>query len=273
MIWQDGSFRSIEDARVAPDDRGFTLADGVFETVRLQGGRARHVGRHLRRLRAAALFLRIPLQWSDDALAEVFASFARAAPHPTSAPGPTSAARLTLTRGPAPRGVLPTGTPRPTVIVTSASVTLTGDPVSVVLASWTRRNEHSPLSRIKSLSYGDAVLARLEAADRGADDALLRNTAGLVCAATAANLLLLRGDRLLTPLVEDGALPGIRRALLIERAGALEAEIADHVVATADAAFLSNSLGLREIGMLDGRPVPRRADVADRLRRLTEADD
>ncbi len=267
MIWQDGSFRSIEDSRVAPDDRGFTLADGVFETVRLQGGRARHVGRHLSRLRAAALFLRIPLQWGDDALAEVFASFARAAP------GPTSAARLTLTRGPAPRGVLPTGTPRPTVIVTSASVTLTGDPVNVVLASWTRRNEHSPLSRIKSLSYGDAVLARLEAADRGADDALLRNTAGLVCEATAANLLLLRGDRLLTPLVEDGALPGIRRALLIERAGALEAEIADHVVATADAAFLSNSLGLREIGMLDGRPVPRRADVADRLRRLTEADD
>ena len=106
LIWQDGSFRSIADARIAPDDRGFNLADGVFETVRLEGGRARHVGRHLRRLRVAALFLRIPLRRDDDTLADVVATFAQ---DQTSRIG---AARLTLTRGPAPRGVLPTGTPR-----------------------------------------------------------------------------------------------------------------------------------------------------------------
>ena len=267
MIWQDGSFRSIADARVAPDDRGFTLADGVFETVRLEGGRARHVGRHLRRLRAAALFLRIPLRWDDDTLADVFATFAQ---DQTSRIG---AARLTLTRGPAPRGVLPTGTPRPTLIVTSAFGAQKSDPVAMVVASSTRRNEHSPLSRIKSLNYGDAVLARIEAADRGADDALLRNTTGLLCEATAANLIILRGDRLLTPRVEDGALPGIRRALLIERAGTTETEIDDNLLATADAAFLCNSLGLRAVAALDGHPVPQRADVADRLRHVTDEDD
>ena len=143
----------------------------------------------------------------------------------------------------------------------------------MIVASSTRRNEHSPLSRIKSLNYGDAVLARIAAADRGADDALLRNTAGLLCEATAANLIILRGDRLPTPRVEDGALPGIRRALLIERAGTTETEIDSHLLATADAAFLCNSPDLRAVAALDGHPVPHRADVADRLRHVTDADD
>ena len=268
MIWLDGSFRDAADARIAPDDRGFTLADGVFETVRLEHGRACHVGRHLRRLRAAAALLRIPLRWDDAVLAGVFAALAH-----RHAPAGAGVARLTLTRGPAPRGLLPIGSSRPTTIVTAQSGIPPADPVSVVIASTTRRNEHSPLSRIKSLNYGDGVLARLEAADQKAGDALLRNGAGLVCEATAATVIVLRGNRLLTPRVADGALPGIRRALLVERADVMEAAIDDDVLAGADAVILGNSLGVRAVAAIDLRAVGIRPDLVERLRRLTEADD
>ncbi len=268
LVWQDGALLDAATARIAPDDRGFTLADGVFETVRLHRGRPCHLARHLGRLRGGAATLRFALPWDDAALRAAFLTLAAA-----HAPDGDGVARLTLTRGPAARGLLPPEAPRPTTVITAGSGGSPETPVRLVVATATRRNEHSPLSRIKSLNYGDGVLARLEAAERGADDALLRNGAGRLAEASAATLLLLSAGRLMTPPVADGALPGIRRALLIERAGLAEATITDAALAAAEAGFLASSAGIRPIAAIDGRTLAIRPDLADTLRRLTGRDD
>jgi branched-chain amino acid aminotransferase len=156
-----------------------------------------------------------------------------------------AAVRITLSRGPAARGLLPSGTPTPTLLVGAAQLPPVAPPARLVISEITRRNEFSPLSRIKSLNYLDGVLARQEAEKAGADDALLLNTAGNVAEATAANVFLLMNGEWITPPVEDGALPGIARALLLEHGVAREQRITCSDLPEAQAGFLSNSLGRR----------------------------
>ncbi len=267
--WLNGALRPADRAAIDPGDRGFTLGDGLFETMRVADGRPTHLGRHLLRLRAGAALLRIAVPWDDDALeAGLLATIDSEAVRDGSA-------RLTVSRGPAPRGVLPLPPDRPTGLITAAPAAPaapgapTSGPVRAILCTTTRRNEFSPLSRIKSLNYLDGVLARMEAERAGAGDALLFNTRGLLAEASAANLFVLQGGRLSTPPVADGALPGIRRALLIEGCAAVELSLLPDALFGADAVFLSSSLGLRAVATLDDRTLSRRDDLVAELDRQT----
>ncbi|WP_372394486.1 aminotransferase class IV [Azospirillum sp. HJ39] len=248
-VWLNG--RLVEDAaaRIDPADRGFTLGDGLFETIRVKDGAPRHLSRHLDRLAAGAALLRLPLPYDLAALSDAMAALVAAG---GIADG---VLRLTLSRGTGARGVLPPADASPTVLITLAPAAHMTAPVAAVIARSTRRNEHSPLSRLKSLNYLDSILARQEAAERGADEALLLNGAGRLAESSVATLFLSVGGRLLTPPVADGALPGIRRALVLERHGAEEAPLTPADLARADEAVLTNSLGLRPLLSVDGRPI------------------
>ena len=123
------------------------------------------------------------------------------------------------------------------------------------MATVTRRNEHSPLSRIKSTNYLDAILAREEARRRNADEALLLNTAGKLAEATAANLFIVRGGQVMTPPLGDGALEGTMRSEIIAQTGAAECSLPVADLLSADEAFLSNSLGLQAVASVDGTPI------------------
>ncbi|WP_377806993.1 aminotransferase class IV [Azospirillum sp. A29] len=248
-IWLNGRLIQAAEARIDPADRGFTLGDGLFETIRIEDGVPRHLPRHLDRLAAGAELLRLPLPYSAAELTGAMAALIGAA---GIADG---VLRLTLSRGTGARGVLPPADAQPTLLMTVAPATHMTAPVAAVVARSTRRNEHSPLSRLKSLNYLDSILARQEAAERGADEALLLNAAGRLAESSVATLFLSVGGRLLTPPVADGALPGIRRALILERHGAEEAPLGLEDLARADEAILTNSLGLRPLVAVDGRPV------------------
>ncbi len=247
MIWLDGTLRDPARARIDPADRGLLLGDGVFETLRAAAGRPLHAALHLARLRVGAATLGIHPPWDDAAmLAAMTAVLA-------SEPRDHAALRVTLTRGPAARGLLPPPGGRATLLVTTAPSPSGVPPARAIIAGCTRRNEHSPLSRIKSLNYGDAILARREAEARGADEAILLNTAGHVAEATASTLFVALGDALVTPPVADGALPGIARALLLRAGLAREARVTTDGLAACSSVFLSTSLGLRPLASIDGR--------------------
>ncbi len=258
VLWLDGRLQATAEARISPADRGFTLADGVFETILVRDGRPAHLARHLRRLRDASGRLGLPVPATDAAIAQAVAATCAG-----NAVGDGSA-RVTLTRGPAPRGLAPPEHPAPTLLVTAAAGAPPDHALAAVTVLGTRRNEFSPLSAIKSLNYGDSLLARGEAVARGADEGVLLNTAGRIAECAAANLVLLSGGRLLTPPVRDGALPGIMRALLIERCGVVEAPLGPgHPV---EALFATSSLGVRSVARLDGVALPRRDDLLATLR-------
>lgn len=247
-IWLDGALTTLESARLRPDDRGFTLGDGLFETLAIRDRTVLRVPAHLARLRAGCAELAVPLPYADEALAEALTEVA--------AETETGTARLTVSRGPAPRGLKPPETPSPTVLISAAPAPLAPPaPAAVVIAATTRRNPHSPLARLKSLNYLDGVIALMEARRRGADDALLLNPAGALAEATAANLFAVIEGVAVTPPIADGALPGLMRAAVRDLLNAEERSLDPADIEYASEIFLTNVTGIRPVVRLEGRAV------------------
>lgn len=240
-LYLNGALIAPEDARIAPGDRGFTLGDGLFETLRVRGGSVLRLEAHLARLSHGAEILGLALPAID---------FASALEAVRAANGLDDAVlRLTVTRGEGPRGVLPPATPHPTVLITAAPMAAPAPAARLMIATCTRRNEYSPLCGVKSLNYLDNILARQEAARAGADDAILLNTHERVAETSIANLFAVIEGRLVTPPLADGALPGVMRAAVLAHGGEEQSLTADDL-ARADEIFLSSSLGLRPVAAL-----------------------
>ncbi len=238
---------------VSIDDRGLLLGDGLFETVLFNQGRPSLWAAHMARLRRGCAVLGLP-EPDTAVLAEEAARAVRAA----GLDGSRAAVRLTWTAGSGGRGLdrPPVVDPRPIV---SAAASPRPESAAVVFTSAVRRNEGSPASRLKTLSYIDNVLARREAVAAGADEALMLNGRGHLACASAANLFWISGDRLHTPALSCGVLDGVIRAEVIAAAAALGEPAMEHqdpasALDGAQAVFLTNSLiGMRRVGRLDGR--------------------
>jgi branched-chain amino acid aminotransferase len=133
--------------------------------------------------------------------------------------------------------------------------------LSLVTASLRRPGPDVLDPRVKSLNYLNNALAKLEARQRGADEALLLNGAGHVAEASVANVFAVRDGALSTPPPTDGALEGITRATVLELARrdgipAGERTLGRVDLLGADEVFLTGS-GARivPVGSLDGRPI------------------
>ena len=94
----------------------------------------------------------------------------------------------------------------------------------VVVVPWTR-NERAATAGLKTTSYADNVVALAHAKARGATEALLMNTAGLLCEGTGSNVFVVLDGELVTPPLSSGCLAGVTRALVIEWTGAVERDV------------------------------------------------
>ncbi|MEE8347081.1 MAG: aminotransferase class IV, partial [Dehalococcoidia bacterium] len=243
-IFVNGKLIERSAARVSAQDRGLLYGYGLFETMRSYDGRVFRLEEHYRRLcdGASRLAMAVPLSLGDvgeavDAvlkrndLADAYLRLTVTAGQPPDVAGPTEDSSVVLTAGP----------------LTDYPPEMYRRGVSAVVSS-VRRNETSPLARVKSLNYLDNLLAREDARRRGADEAILLNTRGKVAEGSAVNLFLVEGHRLLTPGIESGALPGITRQAVLELAAdagmeAVESsEIETQMLHDASEAFLTNSV-------------------------------
>jgi branched-chain amino acid aminotransferase len=261
LLWVNGELLPVGQAALDPRDRGFTLGDGLFETMRARAGVVLRIERHLSRLRAGAAVLGLSPLPKDEELADAIARTLAANELAE------AAVRLTVSRGvPERRGLLPEPEPRPSVVVHAEPFAGYPDELYArgvrAVISGIPRNERSPLSRIKSLNYLENVLARREAEARGADDALLLNTAGDLACTSAANLFLPLDGGLVTPSVTSGALPGTVRELVVaELAPQSGLEVVERAVrpdelSAAEEAFLTNALlGIVPLTEVDGLPI------------------
>lgn len=239
---------------IAPDDRGFTLGDGLFETVLAEAGELRDLDAHLQRMMAGCAALGLPPPDPGAAEAEM-----RRALSGAGLTGLRAAVRLTLTAGSGGRGLDRPAPLLPILVATAASAPAPDGPVRLAI-SRIRRNDQSPAAGLKTLAYLDNVLARREAAAAGADEAVMLNTRGELACAAAANLFWVSEGRLFTPDLACGALPGIVRARVIGAAKAQglameEVRATPDILDSADGIFLTNSLiGVRQAASVDGRP-------------------
>ena len=256
VVHLNGALVREEDARISPFDRGLLLGDGVFETMRAYGGRPHAMDAHLDRLRRGCEALRLPF---PDGLPEAVRAV-------LDANGLADAAvRVTLTRGPGGRGASPRGAGPPTVLVTASPVHHAPETyergLRLVTASRRRVGSESVDPSVKTLGYLVNVLARMEAEDAGADDALFVDHAGHVVEATQANVLLVRGDELATPPLSSGCLPGVTRADLLALAPALGLRAAERALTREDllgadeVVLCASVLEVAPVVALDGRPV------------------
>ncbi|WP_114395097.1 aminotransferase class IV [Oleisolibacter albus] len=241
VVWHNGSLVPAQSLRIDPFDRGFTLGDGLFETIRVQDRTGQRLEAHFLRLRAGARLLDLDIPATDEILADAVDAVA-------AANGLEAAAvRLTLTAGPGPRGLLRPANPMPTLLLTASPLPGPLPPARLVVARNTCRNEKSPLSRVKSLNYLDGILARQEAARRGADDAVMLNTQGRVAETSSSNIFLQIDGTWVTPPVAEGALPGTMRATLAEAWSAESRPVTVADLLRADAILLTTALGMREV--------------------------
>ncbi len=259
-----------DEAHVSIADRGLLLGDGLFETMTVHNAQVFDLDAHLERLASGLGVLgfvqAVDLAKLRSGIAQYIAAEAAAC----------AVLRVTVTRGAGPRGLAPPEAPRPTIFMTlSPMPAVRKIPLSLHIATGTRRNEHSALSRVKALPYLDNLLALSEARAHGADEALLLNTRGTVACATVANVFVIRDGRLETPPVSDGALPGTMRALVLSlasQAGLAPVENSLHAkdLAEADEVLLTNSVSrVMEAKTCNGLPLGRRAGATvERLRAL-----
>lgn len=215
IYYSNGLYYVDSTLTIPVTDRGFLLADGLFETVYIKDRPPLFLTDHYSRLQDAASVIKIPF---DLTLPQLEKIIGKLIDENFSDDETEGSLRITLTRGSGPRGIgIPCEvSPSLFVTVSPSNGVHPDNPLSLFVGSiW--RNESSPVSRIKSLAYLDNILARDEAVQNGATDAVMLNSKGEVACITIGNIFVVNSHgEILTPPLETGILPGITRRYVIE---------------------------------------------------------
>jgi branched-chain amino acid aminotransferase len=219
VVYAGGSFRPAGEAVVSVFDHGLLYGDGVFEGIRAYEGRVFKLERHIDRLFDSAKAIRLEIPLSRGEVVRLVLETCRRNDIVN------GYIRLVITRGAGDLGINPRSCSRANVIVIAQQVAplyrcqgSSGGPGVTLVTSSLRRCPPDALSpAIKSLNYLNNVLARIEANDRDADEALLLDQHGFVAEATADNVFILSEGVLSTPPTTT-TLKGITRETILELA-------------------------------------------------------
>jgi len=268
VVYVDGEWTPKSRASVSVFDHGLLYGDGVFEGIRVYGGVIFQFNEHMDRLYSSAksIKLKIPLAL-EEMTKTVIETIKRN--------GLKDAyIRLVVTRGVGDLGVDPRKCRKSSLIIIVESV----DPsygiiakqrgISAIISSVRRDAVDATSHEIKSLNYLNSVMAKLEALDVGADDALMLDRSGFMSEATTTNLFLVKNEEVFTPPSSAGILPGVTRKRTIKLVRELgynmfERAPTPYDVTSADEAFLTGTLGeiiplvkVKGIDIGDGKPGP-----------------
>ena len=258
VVFLNGKFVAAADAVVPLNDRGFLLGDGLFETVRVANGRPFRFAQHLERLARGADFLKIQLPFAPKEIQKFAAQLIEKNNLPE------AVLRLTLTRGAGARGYSPKNAGSPTFAMTLHPLPPANldEPLqwSLITSSF-RIPAGDALAAFKTTSKIMNVLARAEAEEQGADEALLLNTNGEVAETAGGNIFWIYQEKVCTVPTGRGVLPGITRAVVLEICQALglatnKCVIKPEQLRNAAGIFITQSaLGIIPVAAFDGMPV------------------
>jgi len=258
----------VRDDRVSALDRGFTLGDGVFETIAVRDGRARLLNEHMERLENGCdrLHLARPgRQLIADELEQARDG------------DPDGTVRLTITRGPGARGYAMPTSPRPTRAI-AWFTGLPEFPRTVLHLRWceTRLAENPALAELKHLNRLEQVLARAEWDDERIDEGIMRSTGGDVIECTSCNLFVVSGNRIVTADLSACGVAGVVRRRVLELApsiglDAVVGRLTTEDVGDADELFATNaSRGIAPVGLLGDRAWDAPGPVTARVQEAFE---
>lgn len=236
-------------AGIAASDRGLLYGDGLFETILFVRGAAPLWARHMRRLEHGCASLLLPAP-DAHALAAETARVVEGMPR--------AVVRITLTRGSGARGYAPPENMDATRIAAAFDPPLIPSDWYVrgirVRFGELRLAAQPRLAGIKHLNRLEQVLARAEWNDPDIVEALLFDEADRLVGATAANVFVASGGKLVTPALERCGVAGVAREEILAHADVEVREIGREELMEADEIFLSSSVrGILPVRQLDGR--------------------
>lgn len=271
LLIHNGALCQAAEARVAISDGALRWGQAVFETLAAYRGTPFLIEAHLGRLRhaAATLDLHCP---SDQLLVEAMETVLRA-----NGLDFADRARLRITLTSPERdqsGPLPLAS----WLVEASPLPLHPERAAVITIPYAR-NERSALAGLKTINYGENVIALKLAREAGADEALFGNTRDQLCEGTWSNIFVYHEGKYLTPPLSSGCLPGVTRALVIElfhvsQITVCEADLPMDRLADIEGAFLTSSLReIQPVSSLNGRALgdpPGLGLIRDAFRRHVE---
>ncbi len=280
LIWIDGQWHDRDTATISVFDHGLLYGDGVFEGMRVYGGRAFRMEEHLDRLydSAQAIWLTPPI--GKDEMARVTEEGIKRA-------GITEGyLRHVVTRGVGDLGLDPRSCARPTAIIIFDTIKIWPPERYtkglVMMSAATPMPDRETLSpRVKSLNYLPHIMAKLEGIHAQMDEVLMLDRGGYVAEASGMNVFIVRRGVVTTPPAWTGVLRGVTRDIVLELAAdagipAREEPINRYDVYTADEAFLTGTAAeIAPIRSLDGRQIgagpigPVTRTLMDRFKALT----
>ncbi|HET6429699.1 MAG TPA: branched-chain-amino-acid transaminase [Phycisphaerae bacterium] len=216
-VWVDGELVDEEEAKLTVYDHGTLYGDGVFEGIRVYGGRIFQCQAHIDRLFNSAKQIRLAIPYTKqeiiDAMEQTVASNGAAAEY----------IRLVITRGVGTLGLNPFLCPRPSVFVIADQIALYPPEMyehgmAVIVAKTVRTSPRMVNPGIKSLNYLINILAKIEAIDAGVAEAIMLNEHGRVAECTGDNVFIVDGGRVVTPPLTASILGGITRAVVLRLA-------------------------------------------------------
>lgn len=257
-----------QDKHINVYDRGFMLGYGIFETMRAVHGELVDFQEHWQRLVDGLTKTRIPIPFTMEQCQEQCHRCLQLNQLHTA---PLSGLRLTVTYGEAPRGLAPIASPSPTVAIICFNIAQSSRPPLSLLISDYVKNQLSPLHNVKTLNYLENSLAKQQAIDAGADEAILLNTHGRIAECTTSNIFIVKDNVLITPSIAEGALAGITRSTILQQAAKQQIQVIEGSITVADLfasdeVFITNSITpVQLVGKINQQVIPRAPSSIARL--------
>ena len=260
VVYLDGKYVDSAEAKVSVFDHGLLYGDGIFEGIRLYDGNVYRLDEHLERLEYSAKALMLAMPWSRAELAEAVCETCRRNKLTD------GYIRLVITRGPGDLGLAPWLCEKPTLFIIASKISLYpqehyDNGLSIVTVPTRRISPDMLPPTVKSLNYLNNILAKIEAKQAGALEAIMLNAQGYVAECTADNIFAIHKGEILTPAASAGALKGITRATVFDIARQLgipmrETDLTRYDIWCADECFLTGT-GAEVIPVvkLDGRVI------------------
>jgi branched-chain amino acid aminotransferase len=259
-VWIDGEFVDKDQAKISVYDHGLLYGDGVFEGIRLYGGKVFEADAHIRRLYDSAKAIRLNIPITPQQMLAAIEQTAKAN-------NLTDCyVRALVTRGVGYLGLNPNKCTNPSVIVITDFIELYSKEmyekgIPVITASVIRNHPSALSPRVKSLNYLNNILARIEAADAGVPEAIMLNHEGNVAECTGDNIFIVQRGQVLTPTTADGILEGVTRDVILRLCAKLnipaaEKTIQRHDLYIADECFLTGTgAEVIPVTKIDGRTI------------------
>lgn len=271
-IFFNGKIVDEKDVRVSIRDHGFLYGDGVYETLRVYGGKPFEGRAHLLRLKRSADGIRIRLPLTLKAFRRALGRVLRANGHQE------SVVRITVTRGPGPYGFDIRPCRRPTVVLTSSPCAAVSrrsrrERIRAAIVPIRRNPPASLPPDVKSTSCLNGILAKMASLDVRADEGIMLSHRGTLTEGSVCNVFIVKKGRLLTPERDRGLLPGVTREFVCRLARKAGVDVHERLLRLndllgADEAFLTSTI--MEIRPIRELVVMERGNRVYRLPALTK---